>query len=579
MFRDKTAATSGTGFGSRPCVLIRAAGITLLLLFFSVLATPCPAAQTGDAGLPKLVILPFTMSTPASLGYLQSGIRDMLSSRLAWQSKVQVVDTPEAYKTAFAAKAIGQNEALRIAASLKADYILYGSITSAGQSVSIEAKMVPVSGKTEPVSFYVQTTTLDDILPQVNLFAQRINQKISGKPEEKPQAASAEAEALATRDPELLIPGAIASGDRIAYINPSFVEAASDPLKSPGYWQSRDFQGGILGMDLGDVDGDGKDEIVVMQTRKLTVYKKENQDLRTVATFEGTKADHFVWVSVADINREGKACIFLTNIRMKSASGSSPGEASRQLPARSDDVSSYVLSVSGGKVQVVAQGLPYFLNAVYLGQRGKVLIGQKQGEKREDTLSGAIYEMQLRSDSLTPGPAIDVPKDVNVFNFAKADLKNDKLEKIVMLDDDHKLRILSAAGGQLWKGDGRWGATTNVFQSKVDAIPSPILIADLRKSGAQEIVLNRNAASSHRWLSDALKYCGRGEIVSLSWDNKTLTENWKTREFNGEITSLRIGDLDGNGIKQLVISLVYAKDLLKVWDSTSVIVTYDLNVK
>ena len=551
----------------------------LLLLIFSALAAPCPAAQTGDAGLPKVAILPFTLNTPASLHYLQSSICDMLSSRLSWQSKVQVVNTPVAYSSALAAKEISQNEASRIAATLKADYVLYGSITSTGQSISIEAKMVPVSGKTEPVSFYAQTKTLDDILPQVNLLAQQVNQKISGNPEEKSQAASAEAETLATRDPELLLPGALASRDRIAYLNPGFVDTASEDALRPGFWQSQDFQGGILGMDVGDVDGDGKDEIVVIQTRKLIVYKKENQQLRSVATFEGAQTDRFVWVSVADINSEGKASIFLTNIRMKKATMPSPGEGSRDLTAKTDDVSSFVLSVSGGKVQVIAQGLPYFLNAVHLGQREKVLIGQKQGEKHENVLSGSIYEMQLRSNSLTPGPAIEVPRDVNVFNFAKVDLKNDKLQKVVMLDDNHKLRVLSGTGDQLWKGQGIWGATTNAFQGKVDAIPSPILIADLRKKGTPEIVLNRNAASSDRWPSDSLKYCGKGEIVSLSWDDKALTQNWETREFNGEITSLRIGDLDGNGMKQLVISIVYAKDLLKIWDSRSVIVTYDLNVK
>jgi hypothetical protein len=47
--------------------------------------------------------------------------------------------------------------------------------------------------------------TLDDVMPQVNLFAQQINEKVFGKPEEKPQAASAEAEAAATRDPELIL--------------------------------------------------------------------------------------------------------------------------------------------------------------------------------------------------------------------------------------------------------------------------------------------------------------------------------------------------------------------------------------
>jgi TolB-like protein len=179
----------------------------LFLFLFSGLMAPCMAAQSpaGDTSTARVAILPFAMNTPANLNYLQGGIRDMICSRLCCQGKTQVVDKLQTDRAVKGAKEISQSEALRIGAGLKADYVLYGSITSTGQSVSIEAKMVPVSGKTEPVSFYAQMKTLDDVMPQVNLFAQQISEKVFGKPGEKPQAASVEAEAAATRDPELIL--------------------------------------------------------------------------------------------------------------------------------------------------------------------------------------------------------------------------------------------------------------------------------------------------------------------------------------------------------------------------------------
>jgi TolB-like protein len=186
----------------------------LLSLFFSWLVAPgmaaAPAVETGSA---RVAIVPFAMNTPPNLNYLQSGVRDMLSSRLSWQGKVQVVDKSETDRAARGAKEISLSEALRIAGALKADYVLYGSISSTGQSISIDAKMAPVSGKTEPVSFYAQTKSLDDVMPQVNLFAQQINQKIFGKPEEKTQTSPGEVEAQANRNPELLLPHAKATGN------------------------------------------------------------------------------------------------------------------------------------------------------------------------------------------------------------------------------------------------------------------------------------------------------------------------------------------------------------------------------
>jgi hypothetical protein len=57
-------------------------------------------------------------------------------------------------------------------------------------------------------------------MPQINLFAQQVNQKVFGKPEEKTQAASAEAQAeadvLATRNPEMLLQGATGGGDKVS---------------------------------------------------------------------------------------------------------------------------------------------------------------------------------------------------------------------------------------------------------------------------------------------------------------------------------------------------------------------------
>ena len=176
----------------------------VLLSFFSWFATPGMAAAE-EAGSVRLAILPFSMNTPANLNYLQSGVRDMLASRLAVQGKVQVVGKSETDRAATrGTKEISLNEAMQIGAALKADFVLFGSITSAGQSVSIDAKMAPVSGK-DPVSFYAQTKGLDEVMPQIDIFAQQINQKVLGKPEEKAQTASAEAEALATRNPELLL--------------------------------------------------------------------------------------------------------------------------------------------------------------------------------------------------------------------------------------------------------------------------------------------------------------------------------------------------------------------------------------
>lgn len=573
MFNNKTAILFG-----------------LFLFALSPAAAPAAASPAGAAPA-RVVILPFAMHTPASINYLQGGIRDMLSSRLAWEGKVQVVDKSEVDKIARGSGEISQSQALKIGEALKANYVLYGSITSTGRSVSIDAKMVPVSGKTGPVSFYAQAKNLDEIMPQVNLFAQRINHQIFGKPGQKTQMASAEAEAQANRNPESLLPSALAATrDKISYVNPNFVEVTSPgALGQSGFWRSQDFEGGILGMDVGDVDGDGRDEIVAMYQRRLVVYKKENQGLRMIGEFNGNSLDRFIWVCVADLYHQGKAYIFLTNLRTHNADMAHPSDMIRDLPANFISVCSYVLSFSGDRLHVVARNVPYFLNTVYLGQQGKVLVGEKKGSKYESAFTGGIYEMQFHNHSVAPGPQLNLPNDVNVFNFAKVDINNDGIDEIVMLNDLHRLCVLSPTGDQIWKDSGVWGATTNSFEAVVEdrrfnrvtyfSIPSPILVVDLLKNGVPEIVLTRNTTTFDQWLPNTMKYYEQGVIESLSWDNMAMAENWRTRELSGQVTSIRIGSLQGKGKKELVVSMVYPRDLLKLYKSRSVIFTYDLNVK
>ena len=520
-------------------------------LFFQVFlflalgaALPCSAADPVDAPV-KIAILPFAMHTPADLHYLQSGVREMLASRLASQGKVQIIDKVATESAAKGVKEISESEAVRIGSGLKADYVLFGSLTGMGQAVSIDAKMISVSGKGDPVTFYAQTKNLDEVVPQVNNFAQNINQKVFGRQPDKSQVSSSEAEAAAVRNPEFLLAGIGGSGDKISYLNPNFVEVTAEgSLRQPGVWRSQTFQGGFVGMDVGDVDGDGKEEVVIIQRSKLFVYRKESQGLKLIASFDGTPVDHFMWVSVADPGHEGKAKIYLTNLRRKNTSTSSHDVAAPD-PKGGEDLSSYVLSVSGGKIQVVAEHVPYYLNTTYLGQRGKVLIGQVKGAIDTGGFEGNVYEMQLRGSSLVPSSPVSVPKGCNVFNFVKADINNDHVDETVMLDNSHNLRVVNGAGDQIFKAREVFAATTNVFQSKVEdlrfnmvdlfAIPSPMLITDLNKDGIPEIIINRNTTTFDKFLPDSFKFYDRGEIVSLSWDNTGIDrelENQANRRTN-----------------------------------------------
>lgn len=559
-----------------------------VLLLLSVLSVLCAQPSSGADATARVAILPFNMHTPSGLAYLQQGIRDMLASRLGWQGKVQVLEKSATEQAMKGIKGdVSAEDALRIGKALKVDYVLYGSVTGIGQSVSIDAKIAAVSGTAEPVSFFAQTKTLDDVIPQIDQCAQNINAKVFNRPSEGGRTAAAESDAASVRNPELLIPDAMIQSEKSSYLNPNIVEMTPEgSLRQPGIWKSQTIVGAILGMDVGDVDGDGRPEVVVMTKDKVTVYRKEGQGLKTIATYNGTMVDNFIWISVADVAHDGTAKIFVNNLKRKNAARGASAENVLGDRGYTEGLLSHVLALRNGKLEEVAKVENYYLNAVEFPKKGKLLVGQQKGEETVGAFIGGVYEMALRGNAVVPTVPIPLPDRCNLFNCVRADLNGDHSEETILIDKSNRLLILNPAGDMIWSSDKIFAATTNSFEGKLNdrryndidyyAIPSPVMVTDLNKDGIAEVIVNRNPNALAKFLPENMKSYDKGEIVSLSWDNLGMVENWKTREITGMVTSIRLVDLDNKGMDQLVLSMVAAKDLLKLGDAKSSIISYEL---
>jgi TolB-like protein len=560
-------------------------GFTFLLV--ALLAQSLWAADTSK-GVKRVAVLPFSMHAPSELSYLQDGVRDMLASRLAWHSKVEVLDKTVVDQAVRGTKSdITANDAHRIGKALNVDYVLFGSLTALGQAISIDAKMMPLEGNAEPLNLYTQTKTLDEVIPRINQFAQEINQKLFARPTDKAVASSSGNEGPTTRNPELLVPDSMISGDKASYLNPNFIELTPEgALRQPGLWRSQTFKHAVLGMDVGDLEGNGGSQIVTVTPKQVTVYKRHAQGLQPVATYDGSVTDYFMWVAVVDTNRDGKAEIYVTNLRSLNTVGAANVESPDSNEGFEKALGSFGLILANGKLQLTCKNVPYFLNGVEFRDRGKVLIGQQKGSLSDGPFASGIHEMQLKGDTLARTIAVSLPNRCNVFNFAKLDINGDHLDDVVFIDNENRLVVANPAGDILWRSKKTFGATTNSFEGKVRdrrvndvdlySVPPPIIVTDLNKDGIPEIIVTQNGGGLNRYLPAGTKYYDKGEIVSLSWDQLGLLENWKTREISGMVTSIRVADLDQNGTPQLLASMVLAKDFMKLWESKSNIFGYDL---
>jgi len=94
----------------------------------------------------KVAIVPFRVNAEKDLSYLKDGIVDMLSSRLYWEDKVTVINRQAVEKAAEAvAGTLNESTARKLGSGLGADYVLFGSLTVFGNSVSIDARMVKLN--------------------------------------------------------------------------------------------------------------------------------------------------------------------------------------------------------------------------------------------------------------------------------------------------------------------------------------------------------------------------------------------------------------------------------------------------
>ncbi len=131
----------------------------------------------------KLAILPFKIHADRDLTFLQKGVVDMLTSRLSGGSdKVTLIDGQKVREAMTGHGDVdGVTAAHKVGAILGADQVLYGSLTVLGDTVSIDARVLEMDAVDAPKPFFSQTTTMGDVIPQIDLLAQAVNQRVFGR--------------------------------------------------------------------------------------------------------------------------------------------------------------------------------------------------------------------------------------------------------------------------------------------------------------------------------------------------------------------------------------------------------------
>ena len=544
----------------------------LICLVFAVVVAGPPSAA---AEIKRVAVIPFKINAEKDLSFLRDGIVDMLTSRLFWEDKVAVLSRDETAKVLENVQApLNESKAREIGTRLKVDYVLFGSLTVFGNSVSIDAKMVDVSGSKPPLTFFNQSQGMDQVIPGINLFATDINANIFGRamPASRvyaqPQTPQVQTDPRA--HPEKLLSGGFAGAETDVQqntLNPAFVSTPGMRKGSRQFWKSRNFKFLINGLAIGDVDGDGKIETVIARPQSVDIYRMENNRFYKVVELPEKSTRRIIGVDVADINGNGISEIFVTS-----------------LNTLQNGVSSFVLEHDGQNYNEIVKSSPWYYRVIDHPTRGAILFGQRQ-RSGSDPFSSPIFEMTWEGSDYQPGNQILPPGRANMMGFAYGNVLNDGQELALAYDSKDHIQIFNASGKEEWKGAKQYGGSTlhlvmplsNTGEPGDRAyLPMRIYVMDIDANGKNEVIAAKHSELAGRHLERFRKFT-RFQIEALSWNGLGLVTNWKTQETSGYIRDFVVGDFDNDGRDELIAAVISKEGKLVGTAKKSSVIAYDLN--
>ena len=354
--------------------------ILVSLIFF---AFPVNAALAD--GPYKVMILPFKIHSEKDLSFLNNGIMEMLSSRLAEKEGVIVIKQKEIRPLIQGKDGPDEDAAIALGAKLQADYVLTGSLTVFGESVGMDGSFISVRQNAPVVTFHESGKSRGEVIDYTARFAEKI--KAEGFSQ---GAISRQAPALRKVQPEKAIPEPPVKTPIPAKVpdtpQPAVAAVSDKPLPqseavSHTSWKSRRFNTKIRGISLGDVDGNGSKDVVFVSTKNVHVYQHVSAKLVKLAETKGKSYAQILGVDVADINGNGKAEIFVTSLEKKK------------------HLNSYVLEWNGSGLTKIADKQKWYYRVLNVAGSGMRLMGQKRGLVGESS----SYDVEKKSGLFLPG--------------------------------------------------------------------------------------------------------------------------------------------------------------------------------
>ena len=504
----------------------------MLLLFLLSLIFSLPLS--AQASIKTLVIFPLEIYADQSKSYLRHGVNNMLISRLSG-GDIEVI-RDEKYMSLLNEKEregiTSKKRAEELARGLKADYAIFGSITSIGGGYSLDLSLLEIGESGSRLTRVSKAVDEDNFIPQLSDLAYRLRAIIEGKEipartiEEKATVLSKPHTAkgiFSKVEEDKQMPVALEKG---LFFKPTREYQAFKPTGKISIGMT------VMAFDMGDLDGRGGVELLVLGRKKLLLYTIRGASFALKDSLKAGLGEDFIKVSAGDVDNNGRAEIYLVSrygMRARSTVLEWNGEFKR-------------LDRRTGHLQTVKD--PASSKPLLLFQDSKV----------DEFFSGRIYVMNYeKGGKLKKREKLPELKGGQFYTLALCDLDKDGAPEWLGLGEpglgeQSNLCVWDQEGDIIWSGDKKLGGTNNAIRleeggSEGDLPPmisfnSRFVITDIDGDGKKEILAIKNISPVK--LLQNLRVYTKSNLIAYRIEDSSLFPVWRTRDIDWCLTDMQV---------------------------------------
>jgi len=510
----------------------------IILAFISSLVCLTSAVVYGAEGVSsqKIIMSTFEVNSAGKYTYLRDGVQSMLVSRLSTIEGAELLDERVSARELARLKK-GAGEGKDIPVEIEADYLVTGALFALTKGLNIQVVFYPLSADVEIERFSVVAEDDAAIISTLDGLSQDIAVRVFGHERAVPGIKSEQEKRVGTKGfvtvhPEIAYKKGLYSGSVID-IGDSAIQVSAQGVR-----RTTEIPLKMLAMVVGDADGDGSTELILLTESGLRVYAFIGRKASEIAKIKFTGSIRVHAINMADLDNDGKKEIYLS--------------ATKDL-----NVSSLIMEWDKtAGFTTTRQYIPWYIRPVDHPDRGLILAGQRRGSGRTDFVKKGVFQLAVNDKgAFAAAGEIALPGSVNLFDFTYADIDGDKIFEKIVIDQNEKLKIYDQENGLIWVSSQQYGGSktyigptmgVGVDRNKNTSlsanedsdrdlffVPGRITVVDLDKNGRQDIVAVSNVdVSASNWFNRLRLYDG-GVIVGLTWNGSAMVETWRTGRHSG----------------------------------------------